>query len=278
MTDMTDLVGKEFTNKNNRKFTVVEYLGKFKKNESAKSYQHNYTVEFLLTKNKYTYNRNQIKGLTCRDLEFVKIKNRLDKREKQEKSARVTGKGSTYQYKKFDFKDKYVLGLDLSTKLSAWSVERNGESVKYGAVGFENDMSKKKLEEIKEFKEIQLYPKELDFRKRIKLMIYSLNKLIRKSDIILIEDTQLQNNAKTFAMLSELRGGILTLCYMHNKEYEILPPTKWRKSHNFISRKREDLKKEAIDRFKLETGIQYPIDDVPEAYFIAKSGKKLLSE
>jgi len=269
---MLDLVDKKFKNKYGREFEVVSYEGKFKKNETSKAYTHYYIIRFVLTKNEYPASRQQIKALTCKDLKQIEIENKIKKKKEQEARARKN-KYNTIQYKKFDFNDKYVLGIDASTTSTGWCCVKNGEIKKFGSITFKDNLTKEEIEKFSHIPEIKLLEKEYDWRRRAYLMLKELKHYIKYADIIIIEDANGGKNIKIGLQLSELRGYILSAAHIFCKEFEVYPPSKWRKHYGFTG-KRKELKKQAVDKFQEITGKKdIDLDDIAEAVLIALSAE-----
>ena len=276
MTKMRDFVGQTFINKNDRKFKVIAYNGRDRIDTVA--YKHFYEIQFLVSKNKYIVDRNQIKNGTAKDLDVIALENKLKKEAKRKERAKMAGKGNTYEYKKFYFKDKIVLGLDLSTSFTGWCATKNGNILKYGGITFENKHTKEQLNKIEQFKEIELIRSKDNWRERVNFITEYLDKYIKASDIILVEDTQFQTSALIYAKLCELRGFVLSRCFFYDKDFEVIPAGTWRKAHNFRGLLREELKEEAISNFEKVIGRKYPFDDIAESYFISTAGAKVMQK
>jgi Holliday junction resolvasome RuvABC endonuclease subunit len=258
------------TDKQGKDFCIIEYKG-------LKDKKHWYTIRYDETGNEYLADWGQLKRNTCKDLEAIRLQNRIEKQQKLKDRARKGGHGHTQEYKKFDFKDKIVLGLDLSTNFTGYCLVRDKEILSYGGIGFRQNMTKAEYEEAAKYAEIfVVLEKKLNFRDRIQAITELLISSIHIADIILIEDTQFQSNAKTFAQLCEMRGFIIAVITEYNQEFEVISAAQWRKAHGFEGHKRDELKSEAIRKFERVIGRRFPFDDVAEAYFIATAGKKLL--
>ena len=258
------------TDKQGKDYRIIEYKGE-------KDKKHWYTIRYDETGNEYLADVGQITRNTCKDLEAIRLQNRIEKQQKLKDRSRKCGHGHTQEYKKFDFKGKKVLGLDLSTNFTGYCLVRNEEVLSYGGIGFRQSMTKSQYQEISQYKKIQIIDSGVfGFRERIQIIDALLSPHIHSAVIVLIEDTQFQSNAKTFAQLCEMRGYVIAQCVKYGVEFEVISAAQWRKAHGFEGKKRDELKAEAIRRFEGVIGRSFPFDDVAEAYFIATAGKKLL--
>ena len=89
-------------------------------------------------------------------------------------------------------------------------------------------------------------------------------------DVVVIEETVLQNNASTLKSLSKLQGSIIYYCYINKIKLEIYYPTHWRKMVGFEQTKglkRPQLKKMAQDIAKSKYDISVP-EDIADAICI----------
>jgi len=258
------------TDKQGKNYCIIEYKG-------LKDKKHWYTIRYDETGNEYIADLGQLKRNTCKDLEAITLQNRIEKQQKLKDRARKGGHGHTQEYKKFDFQDKVVMGLDLSTNFTGYCLMENDKVLKYGGIAFRQNMTRAEYLKTGQYKEIQIIDSGVyGFRKRIEIIAELLIPHVFTADIILIEDTQFQSNAKTFAQLCEMRGYIIAVITEYNQDFEVISSGQWRKAHGFDGHKRDELKAEAIRKFERVIGRRFPFDDVAEAYFIATAGKKLL--
>lgn len=90
-------------------------------------------------------------------------------------------------------------------------------------------------------------------------------------DIIVIETPIVTRNAVTQRILTLIYGCVYTWCLIHDKEFHEMRPSEWRKwsEINFQSKKRDGLKKEAIDAVMvLYPDAELTSDDTAEAILI----------
>lgn len=92
--------------------------------------------------------------------------------------------------------------------------------------------------------------KEKDSELRFCQMVKAINKIIEeeKPDVVVIEQVALQSNAKTMMLLARLQGTIIGKCIELDIQYEIIEPSKWRKTVNIEQgkKKRTELKFESL--------------------------------
>lgn len=109
--------------------------------------------------------------------------------------------------------ENVIIGLDMSTKSSGYSVFKNGKLIKFGV-----------------WKQKQ----EIAWRERCIYMGNELSTLLDTYSpfFIYCEDTILSgecgNNVQTVKQLSVLQGIVLGVCAVHNVKIEFLMPSKWR--------------------------------------------------
>lgn len=134
--------------------------------------------------------------------------------------------------------ENVIIGLDMSTKSSGYSVFKDGKLIKYG-------LWKQKP--------------EILWRERCINMGNELSKLIENylPNYIYCEDTILSgecgNNVQTVKQLSVLQGIVLGVCAVHNVKIEFLMPSKWRSDLGVYDgtrdgTKRPVMKKKTIDK------------------------------
>ena len=139
-----------------------------------------------------------------------------------------------------------VLSMDQSTRVSGYCLFKDGKYIESGVV----DMSKS----------------ELDTPERSFEMAKALWSIIEKykPDILVIEDTQQQNNVKTVITLARLQGMIIGYAEAHGIKVHILLPSAWRKALNYTQGpkvKRQELKQQSIDYVKNNFGLDLSEDE-----------------
>lgn len=131
----------------------------------------------------------------------------------------------------------YYISFDQATKKTGYCVWLDGKYYKHGLF----DHSSKQ---------------ENDENLRLEIMYKDIVGLIEKyhSNVITIEDTQMQGNAKSYKLLCRLQGMIIGYCVSNNISYSIYMPSKWRSILGFVG-KRKELKDIAIAYVKEKFGI-----------------------
>ena len=81
-----------------------------------------------------------------------------------------------------------------------------------------------------------------------------------KPDYIVIEDTQFQNNYKTYSQLSNLQGVIFSILFERNKPFTIIEPSAWKKFCSIKGRKRIEQKASTIQMVKEKYGLELSED------------------
>lgn len=91
----------------------------------------------------------------------------------------------------------------------------------------------------------------------------------QKPDVLYVEETVVSRNAATQRFLTRIQGVIYSYCVMNDCEFNTIRPTEWRKyaGINQGKKKREDLKKEAVERVLKLYDIEVS-DDEAEAILI----------
>mgnify|MGYP003489386875 FL=1 len=84
---------------------------------------------------------------------------------------------------------------------------------------------------------------------------------------VLIEDVQLQVNAKTYKSLSQLQGVLFFLCYRMKIACEIINSSVWRKGLEIKGKKRDELKEKAKEYVFNKYGLTVE-EDVAESICI----------
>lgn len=150
-----------------------------------------------------------------------------------------------------------IIGLDLSTKSSGWSVFSDGNLIKYGCItaGSANLFN------------------------RIDKMIVELEPIIIENQIhhVYIEDVypeDVKNNQAVFNALKYLQGFVLHLLNKHNLKYTFFTASEWRAKcgiHTGRGIKRDSLKPKDIAFVKNQFNIQVN-DDIADAICIGWAG------
>ena len=146
-----------------------------------------------------------------------------------------------------------VIGLDLSTKCSGYSVFNNNKLIAHGVI----DLSKNK-----------------DMEERSKQMMIAVGKLIDKENpsCVVCEETWNKNNIETTKWLSFIIGAAMGKCCENKIQFEKVLPSQWR-AHVGIQqgrKKRQELKQEAIEMVRNKYSFD-PIEDEAEAILIGLS-------
>ncbi len=130
------------------------------------------------------------------------------------------------------------MALDQSTKITGYSIWENKNLINYGIL--ESDT--------KEKNPVERMKQQYDLIKEL------VNKI--KPNFICFEQTQFQNNYKTYSQLSQLQGIIFSILFETNLSFTVVEPTAWKKFCSIKGRKREEQKASTIqmvrDQFDLE--------------------------
>ena len=153
---------------------------------------------------------------------------------------------------------KKILAFDQSTKISAYSVFKNGQYVDVGVID---------LHKIKNTSD------------RVRAMGVELCKIIEKysPDSVVIEEVAQQSNALTLKLLARIQGIIIGFCAAHNIETYIIEPSKWRATLKFKQGsgvKREALKAQGIRHVKDNYSLDLSEDEC-EAICINEAAHKI---
>lgn len=139
-----------------------------------------------------------------------------------------------------------VMSFDQSTRVSGYAVFDDGKYIRSGVI----DMSKSKLETDK---------RSFEMAKRLWKLLQEY-----KPQVLIIEDTQQQNNVKTVITLARLQGMIIGYAEAHGIKVHILLPTQWRKALGYSQGakvKRQELKQQSIDFVKTNSGLSLSEDE-----------------
>lgn len=135
-----------------------------------------------------------------------------------------------------------IICLDQSTKITGYSIWDNKQLVDYGT--------------------LESNPKEKNPIERMKQQYDLIKKLFedKNPDYIVIEDTQFQNNYKTYSQLSNLQGVIFSILFERNVAFTIIEPSAWKKFCSIKGRKRIEQKASTIQMVKEKFGLELSED------------------
>jgi crossover junction endodeoxyribonuclease RuvC len=117
-----------------------------------------------------------------------------------------------------------LLSLDQSTRLTGWCLMVDKKYNSSGVLSVNNTD---------------------DTIERMKLMYDQITDLINrvKPDVVLIEDTQFQNNFSSFRTLSQLQGIIMAYLFEKDLPFYIIPATAWKSYCKIKGKSRSEQKK-----------------------------------
>jgi len=106
-----------------------------------------------------------------------------------------------------------------------------------------------------------------------------IKELIEDNDInfVFIEDIQYQKNQKTYKILAGLQYVIIDLLIELNIQFEIIPPSVWKSWNGIKGRKREQQKRNTIEKVKEIYGKE-ALEDEADAICIGLYGLYLLEQ
>jgi crossover junction endodeoxyribonuclease RuvC len=135
-----------------------------------------------------------------------------------------------------------ILALDQSTRLTGWCLMINKKYNSSGVLSVINTD---------------------DTIERMKLMYDEIVKLINrvKPDVILIEDTQFQNNYSSFRTLSQLQGIIMAYLFENDLPFYIIPATAWKSCCQIKGKARNEQKKNTQKYVKNTYGLDVSEDE-----------------
>ena len=118
-----------------------------------------------------------------------------------------------------------ILCLDQATQKTGYSIWEDKKLITYGT--------------------LEVDPKEKNIIERMKLMSDLVIDLIKSHSpsFIVIEDTQYQNNYKTYQQLSQLQGILMAYFFNMDIGFVIVKPSEWKGYCSIKGRKREEQKK-----------------------------------
>ena len=139
-----------------------------------------------------------------------------------------------------------ILAFDQSVNKTGYSLFIEDELISYGLI----DFSKEKKDS---------FLKMSDMYFKIKEIITEIN-----PDIVMIENTQYQRNAKVFRQLSQLQGMIFSACLELNKKIGVIEPSVWKSFCGIKGRKRIEQKINTI-QFAKEKYLVEVSEDVADS-------------
>lgn len=136
-----------------------------------------------------------------------------------------------------------ILCLDQATLKSGYSIWEDKALISYGV--------------------LEVDSKEKNYIERIKIMNNLIVELIElhSPSFIIIEDTQMQNNSKTFQQLSQLQGVLMAYFFKIDIGFCIVKPSEWKSTCGIKGRKREEQKLNTIAFVKDKFGFDVSEDE-----------------
>lgn len=137
-----------------------------------------------------------------------------------------------------------IIGLDQSTRRSAYSVFVKGKLKRYGMFVADE--------------------KEKDPYVRMEQMHEALSAFLKKEkpDAVVIENIQFQKNQHAYAVLGNMQGVVFAILYSLHIPFFIVEPSKWRVNVGINpTNKREVLKKNAIETASAKYNIDASEDE-----------------
>lgn len=158
-------------------------------------------------------------------------------------------------------KEKRVVALDTSTKVTGWALFIDGKYKRSGSI----DMHKVKESE-----------------QRTRDMCFHVTALINKlkADEVVIEELPSMRNMRTVRALSRVIGSIFYYCTSKGIEYEEISCAVWRSVFGIDNRNRDNAKEMSINRIKLVYHKSVSDDEadainIGEAYCVRKGYAEL---
>ncbi|MGL5057543.1 MAG: hypothetical protein ACRC6A_09295 [Fusobacteriaceae bacterium] len=249
-------IGSFYQSPSYGKYAIVAYDGKCEKGK------HWYKVAFE-NGNEYISHWDLIKAGKCEDSITKKANKSRVNYIKQKQRARVT-KDKQKEYKRFDFTNKVVLSLDLSTTSTGWCLMTENSIKDYGSITFGNSRSKKEYERLKGIKNVKLYEVEYSIEKRLEIIFKAISELLKRDvDIVIMEDTFFGLSVSILKTLMLLQGYVIGTCISKGLEFEKIMPSSWQNYHK-LSNHRDEIKVGSIQLaekiIKTET-----IDDIADS-------------
>lgn len=150
-----------------------------------------------------------------------------------------------------------LIAFDQSTNATGWALtdQQTGELLEYGVIK----------------------PKPSDpTNDRIRYTIKRCMALCQKHEptFVFIEGIQVQKNPRVYEILAKLQGTLEIVLEERNYIVNVVKATEWRKRVGIKSRKRADVKKEAIDMVKEIYGIDASEDECEAILFCRAFAKE----
>jgi Holliday junction resolvasome RuvABC endonuclease subunit len=123
-----------------------------------------------------------------------------------------------------------IICFDQSTKITGFSIWENNKLVDYGTLKYVEKNPFERMQQI-----------HSDITKMI---------LKTKPDFVYIEGVQFQKNYKVYGELSQLQGVMLSIFFIFNINFEIVPPVRWKAFCGVKGRKRKEQKENTIQIVK----------------------------
>lgn len=143
--------------------------------------------------------------------------------------------------------------LDQSTKLTGYSIWKNGKLKKHGVI----DVSRNN----------NLESRMIEMYQAIKALIKSA-----KPDVVVLEETQFQANKKTFRILAQMQGLVFAAATENSCCFITVEPTMWKSFVGVKGRDRLTQKMETIGIINKEHGLTNITDDEADAIAIGMWG------
>lgn len=124
-----------------------------------------------------------------------------------------------------------------------------------------------------------IYKPQGELFQRINKTKEYIRELIQDYNIeyVFIEDIQYQKNQKTYKILSNLQGVIINLLVELDISFEIIPPSRWKSWNGIKGKKREQQKRNTIEKVKEIYGKE-ALEDEADAICIGLYGLYLLEQ
>ncbi|MGL5724761.1 hypothetical protein [Cetobacterium sp.] len=250
-----DMIGNCYQSPTWGKYCIMSYEGKTDN-------KHYYKIAFE-NGNEYVSHWDLIRKGRCEDSITKKANRAKANYIMQKQRARVT-KDKQKEYKTFDFTNKTVLALDLSSTSTGWCILNQRGIKDFGSITFCNGKSKKEIEAIKGIKNVKLLEAEYSIEKRLELIFKDISELLNKGiDVVIIESVYLGMSVSVLKVLMQLQGFVVGHCLVNQVPFEKIMPSSWQNYHN-LSNHRDEIKKGSIANaeriIKTKT-----IDDIADA-------------
>lgn len=148
-----------------------------------------------------------------------------------------------------------IIGLDLATHTSGYSVFDNDELVYYGALTVSGNDAAERIHQLITWLESMLEEWEPDY--------------IGIEDIQLQENDWAKYNVSAFKMLANLQGAVQELFYSNNVQYQFISVSSWRNYCAIVGRDRTERKQNTQKKIQEAYGF-LPTQDEADAICIGK--------